>query len=134
MLERIYRFFFFSSRRRHTRLQGDWSSDVCSSDLGFQCLVRGLYELFRRQRFVDGVAEIYLGGKGGAGIIGLEMSIGNDPGRNTLGHAVTAMVTDSRGDPREEPFEGAGALGFSLFKPLARDLNVEILRAREPKW
>src|SRR2546426_6923199 len=27
------RFFFFSSRRRHTRLQGDWSSDVCSSDL-----------------------------------------------------------------------------------------------------
>src|SRR2546426_2798665 len=28
-------FFFFSSRRRHTRLQGDWSSDVCSSDLPF---------------------------------------------------------------------------------------------------
>src|SRR5256885_3872605 len=27
--------FFFSSRRRHTRLQGDWSSDVCSSDLLF---------------------------------------------------------------------------------------------------
>src|SRR6266487_4670934 len=26
-------FFFFSSRRRHTRLTGDWSSDVCSSDL-----------------------------------------------------------------------------------------------------
>src|SRR5256885_12663921 len=24
---------FLSSRRRHTRLQGDWSSDVCSSDL-----------------------------------------------------------------------------------------------------
>src|SRR5437763_12392136 len=26
-------FFFFSSRRRHTRYIGDWSSDVCSSDL-----------------------------------------------------------------------------------------------------
>src|SRR5262250_3438468 len=26
-------FFFFSSRRRHTRYLGDWSSDVCSSDL-----------------------------------------------------------------------------------------------------
>src|SRR5207248_7597879 len=25
--------FFFSSRRRHTRSYGDWSSDVCSSDL-----------------------------------------------------------------------------------------------------
>src|SRR5438477_8015712 len=29
----IYSPFFFSSRRRHTRLTCDWSSDVCSSDL-----------------------------------------------------------------------------------------------------
>src|SRR5262249_59138498 len=28
-------FFFFSSRRRHTSLVSDWSSDVCSSDLSF---------------------------------------------------------------------------------------------------
>src|SRR5256884_8599787 len=28
------RLFFFSSRRRHTRCSRDWSSDVCSSDLG----------------------------------------------------------------------------------------------------
>src|SRR2546430_7604954 len=28
--------FFFSSRRRHTRLDCDWSSDVCSSDLAGQ--------------------------------------------------------------------------------------------------
>src|SRR5256885_17269953 len=34
-------YFFFSSRRRHTRLQGDWSSDVCSSDLGPQNVVHG---------------------------------------------------------------------------------------------
>src|SRR5256886_13252239 len=27
--------FFFSSRRRHTRFDCDWSSDVCSSDLGY---------------------------------------------------------------------------------------------------
>src|SRR5690606_41186466 len=26
-------YFFFSSRRRHTRFSRDWSSDVCSSDL-----------------------------------------------------------------------------------------------------
>src|SRR5256885_17008755 len=31
--------FFFSSRRRHTRLQGDWSSDVCSSDLLVQTVL-----------------------------------------------------------------------------------------------
>src|SRR5690625_6281042 len=29
----LYHFFFFSSRRRHTRWPRDWSSDVCSSDL-----------------------------------------------------------------------------------------------------
>src|SRR2546422_11263701 len=32
-------FFFFSSRRRHTRCSRDWSSDVCSSDL--DSLTRG---------------------------------------------------------------------------------------------
>src|SRR2546427_2815041 len=30
---RLCLFFFFSSRRRHTRFDCDWSSDVCSSDL-----------------------------------------------------------------------------------------------------
>src|SRR5204862_4199561 len=30
----LYVLFFFSSRRRHTRSLRDWSSDVCSSDLG----------------------------------------------------------------------------------------------------
>src|SRR2546430_11062887 len=30
----ILRVFCFSSRRRHTRFDCDWSSDVCSSDLG----------------------------------------------------------------------------------------------------
>src|SRR5947209_18648317 len=31
----LHIFFFFSSRRRHTRYWRDWSSDVCSSDLTF---------------------------------------------------------------------------------------------------
>src|SRR5256884_4932844 len=35
-------FFFFSSRRRHTRCSRDWSSDVCSSDL-FQDAKFGLF-------------------------------------------------------------------------------------------
>src|SRR5579862_9951164 len=33
-------FFFFSSRRRHTRWNCDWSSDVCSSDL-FKVIIAG---------------------------------------------------------------------------------------------
>src|SRR2546426_11444847 len=42
-------FFFFSSRRRHTRLQGDWSSDVCSSDLHWSGGMK------RNRRHVDAV-------------------------------------------------------------------------------
>src|SRR5438445_6365984 len=34
MFSSVFFFFFFSSRRRHTRYWRDWSSDVCSSDLG----------------------------------------------------------------------------------------------------
>src|SRR5438093_2286965 len=32
-MPRLFCIFFFSRRRRHTRLVSDWSSDVCSSDL-----------------------------------------------------------------------------------------------------
>src|SRR3712207_7945343 len=36
MLCLFFSFFFFSSRRRHTRYWRDWSSDVCSSDLDWK--------------------------------------------------------------------------------------------------
>src|SRR5207253_5841151 len=35
-------FFFFSSRRRHTRWPRDWSSDVCSSDLVSERMVQSV--------------------------------------------------------------------------------------------
>src|SRR6516162_11507585 len=47
-------FFFFSSRRRHTRLQDDWSSDVCSSDL-----IRGLGIYFWELRASTEIADRY---------------------------------------------------------------------------
>src|SRR6266480_4410956 len=44
--------FFFSSRRRHTRLTCDWSSDVCSSDLGDRTLeVKVAQELLQTMAF-----------------------------------------------------------------------------------
>src|SRR5437867_5188696 len=46
-------FFFFSSRRRHTRSYGDWSSDVCSSDLM-------LLHDARRETRLDGAGDIVL--------------------------------------------------------------------------
>src|SRR2546430_9232775 len=47
-------FFFFSSRRRHTRFDCDWSSDVCSSDLGGgrNRLAKSLHRHARRRRDV----------------------------------------------------------------------------------
>src|SRR5215213_10764459 len=39
MTRSLYVFFFFSSRRRHTRLVSDWSSDVCSSGLTLSVMV-----------------------------------------------------------------------------------------------
>src|SRR5690606_39787447 len=38
-------FFFFSSRRRHTRFSRDWSSDVCSSDLKHSLSTKKLFIL-----------------------------------------------------------------------------------------
>src|SRR5262249_59005924 len=43
-------FFFFSSRRRHTRLVSDWSSDVCSSDLVERARSASSRRLRRRDR------------------------------------------------------------------------------------
>src|SRR3989449_9551682 len=43
-------FFFFSSRRRHTRCSRDWSSDVCSSDLFEPLTFEDVLEIVRWER------------------------------------------------------------------------------------
>src|SRR6266436_3898475 len=50
-------FFFFSSRRRHTRCSRDWSSDVCSSDLligqsdpSYGQALENLYRVYNRNK------------------------------------------------------------------------------------
>src|SRR5437762_1615286 len=48
--------FFFSSRRRHTRYIGDWSSDVCSSDLRLLHFCLRLFALVLRQIIEGGNA------------------------------------------------------------------------------
>src|SRR5207249_8685248 len=46
-------FFFFSSRRRHTRSKRDWSSDVCSSDLVLWAITETPYGTWRREFIFD---------------------------------------------------------------------------------
>src|SRR5437763_16858405 len=56
-------FFFFSSRRRHTRYIGDWSSDVCSSDLtvGQQLKQEGYQGCWVRALGTNETADVYVG-------------------------------------------------------------------------
>src|SRR2546430_6386421 len=49
--------FFFSSRRRHTRFDCDWSSDVCSSDL-----CAGILTSHPQGRELDGVEDLRIAG------------------------------------------------------------------------
>src|SRR2546426_12522357 len=60
----ILNFFFFSSRRRHTRLQGDWSSDVCSSDLAYPLLGVAQYLAVQRAEAAEGGSDVANMGSG----------------------------------------------------------------------
>src|SRR5256885_118382 len=63
--------FFFSSRRRHTRLQGDWSSDVCSSDLGRNLALSRAYSLL--------VLDLDLPGQSGRAVLQTLLQAGDTP-------------------------------------------------------
>src|SRR3712207_3752507 len=63
----MYNFFFFSSRRRHTRYWRDWSSDVCSSDL-FMIFCMNMLPVMFMMFFLEGIltgnlksSTIYIG-------------------------------------------------------------------------
>src|SRR5215217_9217470 len=98
-------FFFFSSRRRHTRYWRDWSSDVCSSDLGGHAGAgiggMSLSGYPVRTPVVD-LVEIGAGGgsiawvdSGGLLRVGPQ-SAGADPGAVCYGHGgVEPTVTDA---------------------------------------
>src|SRR6202522_308391 len=65
-------FFFFSSRRRHTRCRRDWSSDVCSSDVGVhadlpawsKAIANGdaLAAVLGNDAFRDGARQVFVTG------------------------------------------------------------------------
>src|SRR2546422_11015403 len=76
-------FFFFSSRRRHTRCSRDWSSDVCSSDLTFPGQAIADPPLYRGARTWSRLAVAnwsqHLGRvRGGSLRLNVNLSIGTD--------------------------------------------------------
>src|SRR5207249_8314995 len=102
-------FFFFSSRRRHTRSKRDWSSDVCSSDLKiFACIgkfavLRGLQALLISS---SGIFGCFVGSGAQGHALNLCSSLHHDSAHvnaaaesNEIPHKVhdTGVKTRSRG-------------------------------------
>src|SRR2546427_6643281 len=121
--------FFFSSRRRHTRFDCDWSSDVCSSDLAVELRNAELFtashgEVLRRH----GVAHVFnswtemppigtqldlpwtLGGAGGAGGGGAGFTVARalmKPGRKYAEAVRRFEPYDQGREPQPEMRRGA---------------------------
>src|SRR5438477_2525314 len=90
-------FFFFSSRRRHTRLTCDWSSDVCSSDL------RGARDFVQSSRGQQGTAATAGGHEACAGAERCyekreeqSMTIGNAVRKTTIAWIASAALLDRK--------------------------------------
>src|SRR5207249_7085525 len=98
--------FFFSSRRRHTRSKRDWSSDVCSSDLGELIAAIG-----QRTRIIS--------------ISHVAFATGYRANLKALGDACHArgifLVVDGA--------QSVGAVDFNV-----SDLPIDILAASGDKW
>src|SRR5690348_18449380 len=75
-------FFFFSSRRRHTRWTGDWSSDVCSSDLAMLSAVHACHLMATRVLFA----------MSRDGLFSKRAATVNEGGTPTVALALSAMV------------------------------------------
>src|SRR5256885_2684892 len=133
----LWLLFFFSSRRRHTRLQGDWSSDVCSSDLkfvriaiGFLCTA-GLAGASYSMDFDDFMLDTGAGDADGDGLSDLDeetrvyaMSITSGSMPTAVPAAGMATI-DVRAPPVEGLVQWAG-IGMEIDHPRPNDLSVEV--------
>src|SRR6266566_7208581 len=101
--------FFFSSRRRHTRLQGDWSSDVCSSDLEILLTsidadgTRAGYDLALTREVAScvNVPVIASGGAGGALHVAEALSVAQAALLASILHEDPARLASLRRELRE---------------------------------
>src|SRR3712207_9321710 len=114
-------YFFFSSRRRHTRYWRDWSSDVCSSDLTARATAlegKERHEFHLSTNYRNS-AEIYAYAAAYARRVGLDAdlptagpSTGADPGepaRGNQGEAPTRGGGARHGRPGARPGRNRGA-------------------------
>src|SRR3989475_2917139 len=128
-------FFFFSSRRRHTRFDCDWSSDVCSSDLelmqqagterpGTMAAVLGLAT-------AEVEAACRAASSGGAVVVAANL---NAPDQTVISGdpeavAKAGAACRARGAKRAVPLKVSGAFHSSLMAPAANHLRLALERA-----
>src|SRR5438128_4824131 len=105
-------FFFFSSRRRHTRCYRDWSSDVCSSDLG-QLAVALVDDPGTAQQLRPADRPDSLPGIGGVDEKGGGAGLGH-PHAVADAHAEIAVADRERSEERRVGKEGRGGSGAQL--------------------
>src|SRR5688500_20253840 len=107
---------YFSSRRRHTRLQGDWSSDVCSSDL-------------HRDRLLFAGVLLVIAGCGGDGCAGCDLAplpVGALPADQTVEGGAQVRVKIGRASCREiESVYGTDG-SFNMTTPRSRQYQYRL--------
>src|SRR6266487_5309582 len=114
---RIASCFFFSSRSRHTIWTGDWSSDVCSSDLAPRRVAQGIVEqvgqgLADTVRVGENRGQVRIGVRGQVdALVGVARAGGGNGGVDQLGRR------DLPGVQVEVVFLGAGDGGDVVGQP-----------------
>src|SRR2546430_11498775 len=105
--------FFFSSRRRHTRFDCDWSSDVCSSDLASELKAAGLKRVTVSLDSLDpGVFARMSGGFGGVDevLAGIEQARRAELAPVKINAVVQRGVNDHTVLDLVERFRGTGVI------------------------
>src|SRR3990167_10556015 len=110
---KIHSIFFFSSRRRHTRFDCDWSSDVCSSDLlGGELYKDALWALCALPGCGPEIAEAFLRKYGTLSAVIHALAQPDDPGKNGVAPE-NVMVNGKRiGKARASKMQAAVTASF----------------------
>src|SRR5699024_6034150 len=115
--------FFFSSRRRHTRSKRDWSSDVCSSDLGGEQGIDAVAHIGRR--------VVARHGKGDKLLFHNGTPLFGKRRRGAPGRSGCMTLQESWAYPKKRGRKARGGGSGYTVKPLYHDRRQKSIRREE---